>query len=112
MTLSTLRRRIRDAETASQGVVPIALLPLVPLWLEAVRRRELGDEAPGPAAAASTAVRAALESIKAQQRRLSDGEAELVAACVRALRVLSLDELRFLAGPRNLSQPLTGQEPD
>ena len=101
MTLSMLQRRIRAAEAASETVAIVALLPLVPLWLEAVRTLRSGDGTPTrEAEAAYRSVRAALASIKTDQHNLSEGEAAVVHSCVRALRTLPLAELRRLAGSR------------
>ena len=101
MTLGTLTRRLRAAELASAAVAIAAVLPLVPLWLEAVRTLVHAEETPTPEAlAAYLAVRAAVASIKAAERDPSEGEAELVQASVRALCTLPLAELRTLAGSR------------
>jgi len=101
MTLGTLTRRLRAAELASEAVAIAAVLPLVPLWLEAVRTLASANGTPTPEAlTAYVAVRAGLASIKAAQRNPSEAEAELVQASVRALRTLPLAELRTLAGSR------------
>ena len=66
-----------------------------------IRTLRCADEVPTPeAATAYLRVREALASITTDQHNLNEGEAELVDACVRALRTLPLAELRSLAGSR------------
>ena len=109
MTLGPLRRRLRAAEVASQALTSAALLPLVPLWLEAVRALGRAENSPTPeAVSAYLTVCAAMQSIKAHEDGLSEGEAAVVDACVRALRTLPLTELRTLAGSRLAALPTIG----
>ena len=101
MMEGSLVRRLRAAEAASRAVASVAPLPLVPLWLEAVRALQRGDGTPTPQSAAAYAtVTAAMHAIKGNPHRLTESEAELVDACVRVLRTLPLAELRALAGSR------------
>ena len=55
MMQGSLVRRLRAAEAASQAVASVAMLPLVPLWLEAVRTLRRVNETPTPQAATAYA---------------------------------------------------------
>jgi hypothetical protein len=96
VTLATLRRRLVLSEELAALVLPEELLPLLPLWVEAVRAQQ-------PAVLVSEDVTAAYRRVmdhvltNATRGQPSRNDGEFIQLVVREMRSLPQEDLRVIA---------------
>jgi hypothetical protein len=101
MSLATLRRRLILSEELAALVLPEELLPLLPLWVEAVRGQHSGVLVSPDATAAYRQVMDHILTI-AKGGHPSSQQAEFIQLVVREMRSRPQEDLRVIAQPPEL----------